>query len=664
MSDIFGEFVDLTDGVDGAAAQTPWDIGEDSPLRTLRSMETPTAYGDPDRMRSPLYSGTSYDNGGVHLNSGVGNRAAYLIATGLAAVPGTTDGQGISKAAHLYYETLKKLPSGADYAQLAAELKTACTTLSGQTRPAVKVTGADPATVTFAAADCTVVDNAIAATEMTLQPTDATASAPEAAFCPDGSAPTTVFSDDMENTASGNWYRSAPATPRSRDASAGYFDPALHGSSYAHSGKVSLWALSSGSGNTSAASKLGRIQTTTAIPIPAGKQTFLWFAHSDDLSDGLSDVARVSAAVGSSVTNLGRVVGGTAPENGYRTGDAFVGDSHGYVSSRFDLTPFAGQSVKPTFDIVGDSTYESAWWLDDVTVYTCDGVAPSPVKTFAVTPAATDTATVSWTAPEWAGTSGLRDYSVDVSPAVAGFPTVGVTGTSVPVAGLDPAQSYTFTVTAHAVDGTAGTASTASVLRTQTSFTRSPATLVYGQRVGLSGTVTQVGTGTRLGGVTVLVQGRPYGGSSWYTMATVRSVSTGAWYAAHVPNRHYQYRAVPQAGTAGHAAQGVWAGPATAAALAKVAWRVSGSLRYSTIKRGQSLSMSAAVAPGRVATVELQRRVGSRWVVVQTKRTTSKGTAILTARHTKAGVFSYRVVARGDAQLLVAGSSARSLRVR
>jgi hypothetical protein len=63
-------------------------------------------------------------------------------------------------------------------------------------------------------------------------------------------------------------------------------------------------------------------------------------------------------------------------------------------------------------------------------------------------------------------------------------------------------------------------------------------------------------------------------------------------------------------------------------------------------------------------TLELQRRVGSRWVVVQRKKSNSRGQAVLTVRHTSAGAFSYRAVARADAQLLVGGSSTRSLRVR
>ncbi|MCW2569459.1 MAG: peptidase thermolysin, partial [Mycobacterium sp.] len=111
MSDVFGEFVDLTDNTDGAGTQTAWDLGEDLPGGALRSLSNPASHENPPSMTSSLYVGGSGDNGGVHTNSGVGNHAAYLIATGFGA-----GAAGISKAAQLYYETLQRLPSGADYA--------------------------------------------------------------------------------------------------------------------------------------------------------------------------------------------------------------------------------------------------------------------------------------------------------------------------------------------------------------------------------------------------------------------------------------------------------------------------------------------------------------------------------------------------------------------
>ena len=110
VSDVFGalveQFVRQQD-----AAQASWLIGEG--LFTdqvqgvaLRSMKAPgTAYDDdvlgkdpqPDSMDG--YVHTSSDNGGVHLNSGIPNRAFYLTAT-------TLGGNAWEAPGRIWYETL------------------------------------------------------------------------------------------------------------------------------------------------------------------------------------------------------------------------------------------------------------------------------------------------------------------------------------------------------------------------------------------------------------------------------------------------------------------------------------------------------------------------------------------------------------------------------
>lgn len=72
-SDVFGAMVDRDDwllGDDVYSPQTPGDA--------LRSLSNPTQYGQPDHMNS--YVNTDSDNGGVHTNSGIPNKAAYNIA--------------------------------------------------------------------------------------------------------------------------------------------------------------------------------------------------------------------------------------------------------------------------------------------------------------------------------------------------------------------------------------------------------------------------------------------------------------------------------------------------------------------------------------------------------------------------------------------------------
>src|SRR6185503_8473506 len=54
----------------------------------------------------------------------------------------------------------------------------------------------------------------------------------------------------------------------------------------------------------------------------------------------------------------------------------FVGDSHGYISTRLNLASLAGQAVTFRWTMgLDDTGYAGGWWLDDVKVYTC-GAAP------------------------------------------------------------------------------------------------------------------------------------------------------------------------------------------------------------------------------------------------------------------------------------------------
>ncbi len=83
LSDVWGEFVDLSNTTGTDTATTRWQMGEDVPgFGAIRDMEDPTLFGDPDRMRSPNYYGGEDDGGGVHYNSGVNNKAAFLMTDG------------------------------------------------------------------------------------------------------------------------------------------------------------------------------------------------------------------------------------------------------------------------------------------------------------------------------------------------------------------------------------------------------------------------------------------------------------------------------------------------------------------------------------------------------------------------------------------------------
>ncbi|ABS20868.1 M4 family metallopeptidase [Bacillus cytotoxicus] len=101
ISDIFGTLVEYYDN-----RNPDWEIGEDiyTPGKAgdaLRSMSDPTKYGDPDHY-SKRYTGSG-DNGGVHTNSGIINKAAYLLANGGTHYGVTVNGIGKDKVGAIYY---------------------------------------------------------------------------------------------------------------------------------------------------------------------------------------------------------------------------------------------------------------------------------------------------------------------------------------------------------------------------------------------------------------------------------------------------------------------------------------------------------------------------------------------------------------------------------
>ncbi|MCB1014939.1 MAG: M4 family metallopeptidase [Acidimicrobiales bacterium] len=154
MSDIFGEFIDQTDGLGTDTPDVRWLMGEDVPgFGAIRDMEHPPNFNNPDRMGSPLFYTGALDSGGVHINSGVGNKAAFLLTDGQTFNGRTVTGIGLDKTARIFYEVNTNiLTAGSDYAALGAGLVQACNNLVG-------VGG-------IGAADCQEVSDAVLATEM------------------------------------------------------------------------------------------------------------------------------------------------------------------------------------------------------------------------------------------------------------------------------------------------------------------------------------------------------------------------------------------------------------------------------------------------------------------------------------------------------------------
>ena len=104
-SDIFGEIVDLNNGQGTDTPAVRWLMGEDIPgFGAIRDMSNPPAFGDPDKVSD--YFCTSSDNGGVHTNSGIPNKAAYLMIDGDTFNGYTITPIGQSKTEQIQYRAL------------------------------------------------------------------------------------------------------------------------------------------------------------------------------------------------------------------------------------------------------------------------------------------------------------------------------------------------------------------------------------------------------------------------------------------------------------------------------------------------------------------------------------------------------------------------------
>jgi Zn-dependent metalloprotease len=364
LSDIWGEYYDQTNGQATDTSSVKWQIGEDSaPLGTgaFRSMSDPTIFGDPDMVSSLNYYTGEADNGGVHFNSGINNKAAFLMVNGGGFNSKTVTALGWAKTTTIYYEAnTNVLTSGADYSDLYYALQQACSNLIGQKG--------------ITSEDCNEVKDAIDAVEMNTEPRPTFNS--DAPYCKPSISATPVFSDDLES-GTGNWTFTNGVYPRWQ------LDSAFYGP-YAHSGLHSLYADDYPDVVTDATAQLDAFNVPT--------NAFLHFSHAYEFETDLPDyydggVLEYSINGGATWLDAEAFIeyneyGGTIftgagnPLSGRR---AFVGSSHGYLSTRLNLASLIGKSVTFRWRMGLDQFMDAGgWWLDDVKMYQC---IPNPVET-------------------------------------------------------------------------------------------------------------------------------------------------------------------------------------------------------------------------------------------------------------------------------------------
>jgi Zn-dependent metalloprotease len=374
FSDLWGEYYDQTNGQGNDSVVAKWILGEEVTgypipagltVPAMRSMSNPPALKDPDRMSSIYYYKGEDDNGGVHWNSGINNKAVYLMVDGGIFNSRTVTALGWDKVSAIYYEVnTNLLTSGADYSDLYYALQQGCSNLVGQKG--------------ISAADCSEVKNALDAVEMNAQPS--TNFNTDAPLCPT-STPVIAFADDFESGLS-NWtLQNGTYTHWQSDSPYGQYAQSgqhfLYGDDYPQYG---------------AATEASAILAPFIVP----SNGYLWFAQAYDFETGydLNDptLRYYDGGVLEYSTNGGGTWVDAGPlfdTNGYNAKinnkmyngryinnlhgrSAFVGSSHGYISSRLNLSTLAGKSVsfrwRMGLDINGTSW---GWWLDNVKVFNC-----------------------------------------------------------------------------------------------------------------------------------------------------------------------------------------------------------------------------------------------------------------------------------------------------
>lgn len=101
ISDIFGVFAEQR----STGNFNDWQVGEDLNV-VFRDMSDPTLYDQPAHMSNYNELGWVDDSGGVHINSGIPNKAAYLMVAGGTFGGVTVTPIGLTKTEQIFYRAL------------------------------------------------------------------------------------------------------------------------------------------------------------------------------------------------------------------------------------------------------------------------------------------------------------------------------------------------------------------------------------------------------------------------------------------------------------------------------------------------------------------------------------------------------------------------------
>ena len=376
FSDMWGEFVDLTNGKGNDTPSVRWLMGEDLPRCAVRNMQNPPQFYNPDKMSSEFYD-CDYDGldlGGVHQNSGINNKAVYLMVDGGSFNGKTVSGIGIIKTAKIYYEAQTNLLTTASgYASLYNVIQAACSNLIG-------VSG-------ITATDCEQVKLALDAVEMNQPRSNCSICYPNKR--------NTHFFDNLES-GSANW---SPVVWQGSNA-------------WSFSSVAPFSGTKSMYGADLPSTTVSLLRMTSSVYIPPNRVAqVLHFNHAFEFEYGTLNhdggLVVYSIDNGANWNDAGPLFiktgyNGTLYDgNTYGGRHAFVGTTNGnYIDSILDLTRLVGKNVIFGFLITTDSSNSFSpygWFIDDVRIYSCELSLITPCLTTITTSSSTSSTTTTIT---------------------------------------------------------------------------------------------------------------------------------------------------------------------------------------------------------------------------------------------------------------------------
>ncbi len=548
MSDVMGELFDQYNGTD---TNDQWIFGENLPFDFQRNMADPTQSGQgaqPDAMSSPYWSTDGWDSGGVHTDSGVGNKLAYLAAEGtngtafhgVNVVGIANDGQAapnmIQKMANIWLLADTMLTPAADYADLGNAVQGACASLQSAGTDGV------------VASDCQSVTAAVAATQ--LESTTSSHLPAQTTVCSTGYNPGIVFADNFNRapstTLGPNWYDSGPPEI-----------DAFAASTVATGDQLYIPEVANDT------TPITRYAYTKLITLPSTQTSYLSFQHLDSLdwfdgphADGgssvymegmyieyqLSGTTTWKALPATWVNGPTKTVdkthlsGNTLFIDGTYPGTAFAGDSQGWAYSRATIsTTLKGKTVRFRFRTQSDGfnwpTSSYGEFIDNVSVNDCvkAPLAPTGVHVAGYH----GSATLAWGTASANGGTTVTSYHVYIEDiGHTGFvaTTVSASTRSHAFTGLVNGHDYAFEVRAENSAGQYSPFVTVSLPGTNLTLTATPTSITSGTPVTLTGALTKVDDGTPFVTRGVTLYYRKHGTTTWTAQTAVAVTNASGVY--------------------------------------------------------------------------------------------------------------------------------------